>query len=145
MKQTEEFEKTMEETAEMIPENSDNKETPKNKKAIRDLIVVILIFAAFPIVLRGGGGLLGIVIAALIVVAAVVMLPVCVTLGLGFAGVMQIVSGFSAMRTGASGGSTTMILGFGMIAVGVVTAVLSIKLYKKLIPWVIRKLKIGSK
>ena len=57
MKQTEEFEKTMEETTEMTPETSEGKETPKNKKAIRDLIVVILIFAAFPIVLRGGGGL----------------------------------------------------------------------------------------
>ena len=139
MEQMDSLENKLEEAQEVSQENSNGKETPKNKKAIRDLIIVVLIFAAFPIVLRGGGGLLGIVIAVLIAAAAIVMLPVCLTLGLGFAGVLQIVSGFSSMRTGLDNGSTTMLFGVGLLAAGVVIAVFSVKLYKKLIPWVIRK------
>ncbi|MBR0306958.1 MAG: hypothetical protein IIX07_09125, partial [Lachnospiraceae bacterium] len=38
-------------------------EQPKNKKALRDLLVIVLILAAFPIVLRGGGAVLGVVLA----------------------------------------------------------------------------------
>ena len=34
----------------------------KNKKALRDLLVIILILIAFPIVLRGGGKLFGLVL-----------------------------------------------------------------------------------
>ena len=139
MKQTDMLEKNMDEATEPVLENSGEKETPKNKKAIRDLIIVVLIFAAFPIVLRGGGGLLGIVIAAMIVAAAIVMLPGCITLGLGFAGVLQIVSGVSAMKAGGADGTMTLLFGAGLLAVGLVTAVLSIKLYKKLIPWAVRK------
>ena len=143
MKQMDSLENKMEEAQEMSQENSQEssggKETPKNKKAIRDLIIVVLIFAAFPIVLRGGGGLLGIVIAAMIIVAAIVMLPVCLSLGLGFAGVLQIISGFSSLGTGPAGGTTTLIFGIGLLGAGVAAAVLSVKLYKILIPWVVRK------
>ena len=133
------MEETKEMTQEVAQESANGKETPKNKKAIRDLIIVVLIFAAFPIVLRGGGGLLGIVIAAMIVVAAIVMLPVCLTLGLGFAGVLQIVSGVSTMGAGGADGAMTLLFGAGLLAAAVVTAVFSVKLYKKLIPWIVHK------
>ena len=41
-------------TMEEIPEGNIEKveEQPKNKKALRDLLVIVLILAAFPIVLR---------------------------------------------------------------------------------------------
>ena len=68
-----------------------------NKKAIRDLIVVILILAAFPIVLRGGGKLFGIVAVAMIAIATAAMLPFCITLGFLFAGGMQVFAGISSI------------------------------------------------
>ncbi len=115
-----------------------------NKKAIRDLIIVILLLVAFPVVLRGGGKIFGIVVAAMIVAATLVMLPFCVTLGLLFAGGIQVVSGFSAMSKGLPNGMSTLGFGVLLFAGGILTLILSVIFYKKSIPWVIRKLKVGS-
>ena len=81
--------KTEDDVQEVITENIDGKEQ-KSKKALRDLLVVILLFAAFPIVLRGGGAILGIVLAIMVVIAGVIMLPFSATLGLLFAGGLEL-------------------------------------------------------
>ena len=108
-----------------------------NKKAIRDLIVIILILAAFPIVLRGGGKIFGIVVTAMIVVATVVMLPFCLTLGLLFGGGVKVFLGIT-------NDIFSVVIGLGLLVLGVLAGILTFKFYKKVIPWVIRKLKIGS-
>jgi len=111
-----------------------------NKKAIRDLIVIVLLLVAFPIVLRGGGKIIGIVAVAAIAVATVAMLPFCLTMGLLFAGGLQVVSGFSAMNKGIPGGASTLGLGVVLFVGGILVLILSVMFYKKSIPWVIRKI-----
>lgn len=108
-----------------------------NKKAIRDLLVIILILAAFPIVLKGGGKIFGLVLAAMILVASVVMLPFCLTLGLLFAGGIKVFLGISQ-------GILSVVSGLANLVIGVLAGILSFKFYKKAIPWVIRKMSKGS-
>lgn len=112
-----------------------------NKKAIRDLLVVILILAAFPIVLRGGGKLFGIIAVAMIAVATVVMLPFCLTLGFLFAGGMQVFTGISSMGKGLPDGMFTLGFGLFLFGCGLLIFVFSFLLYYKSIPWVIKKYK----
>lgn len=112
-----------------------------NKKAIRDLLVVILILAAFPIVLRGGGKLFGIVAVAMIAIATAAMLPFCITLGFLFAGGMQVFTGISSMSKGLPDGMFTLGFGLFLFGAGLLVLVLSIMLYYKSIPWVIKKYK----
>lgn len=116
----------------------------KNKKALRDLLVIILILIAFPFVLRGGGKLFGLVLVAMIAVATVAMLPFCITLGLLFAGGLQVVSGFSAVNKGIPGGVSTLGVGVLLFVAGVLALIFSIMLYKKAVPWVIRKIRSSS-
>lgn len=112
-----------------------------NKKAIRDLLVVIAILVAFPIVLRGGGKLFGIVAVAMIAIATAAMLPFCITLGFLFAGGMQVFAGISSMSKGLPDGMFTLGFGLFLFGAGLLVLVLSIMLYYKSIPWVIKKYK----
>ncbi len=130
---------TVEETPEVKPEKVE--ETPKNKKAIRDLLVIVLILAAFPIVLRGGGAVLGVVLAFMIAVAAIVMLPFCATLGFLFAGGLEVFIGIRSLSESGSNGVNVIGLGILLLGLGVLMLFLSIKFYKKSIPWLIRKIK----
>ena len=115
-----------------------------NKKVIRDLMIIGLLLVGFPLLLRGGGPVLGVVLVAMIAVATVAMLPFCLTLGLLFAGGIQVFNGFSDMRNGIGNGMST--LGFGVLFFtgGILVLFLSIWFYKKSIPWVVRKLKTGA-
>lgn len=113
-----------------------------NKKAIRDLIVVILILAAFPLVLKGGGKLFGIVAVAMIAVAAAAMLPFCITLGFLFAGGIQVVVGTSSMSKGLPDGMFTLGFGLFLFGSGLLILILSFLFYYKSIPWVIKKYKV---
>ena len=135
--------KTEDEVQEVIAENSDGKEQ-KSKKALRDLLVVILLFAAFPIVLRGGGAILGIVLAIMVVIAGVVMLPFSATLGLLFAGGLELFLGIRSFSQNGADSLSTVGLGALLLGLGVAALFLSIKFYKKSIPWIIKKIKGGS-
>ena len=130
-------------TMEEIPEGNIEKveEQPKNKKALRDLLVIVLILAAFPIVFRGGGAVPGVVLAIMVAAATIVMLPFCVTLGLLFAGGLEVFAGVRSLSE--SGGNGATLIGFGILLLGlaVLTLFLSFKFYKKCIPWLIRKIK----
>ena len=128
---------------EVNTENIDGKEQ-KSKKAIRDLLVVALLFAAFPIVLRGGGALLGIVLAIMVAAAGVVMLPFSATLGLLFAGGLELFLGIRSLTQNGADSISTIGLGVLLLGLGVATLFISIKLYKKIIPWIIKKIKGGS-
>jgi len=112
-----------------------------NKKAIRDLLVVIAILVAFPIVLRGGGKLFGIVAVAMIAVATVAMLPFCITLGFLFAGGMEIFAGISSMSKGLPDGMFTLGFGLFLFGLGLLILVFSFLLYYKSVPWVVKKYK----
>ena len=135
--------KTEDDVQEVITENIDGKEQ-KSKKALRDLLVVILLFAAFPIVLRGGGALLGIVLAIMVAIAGVVMLPFSATLGLLFAGGLELFLGIRSLTQNGADSISTIGLGVLLLGLGVATLFISIKLYKKIIPWIIKKIKGGS-
>ena len=135
--------KTEDEVQEVIAENSDGKEQ-KSKKALRDLLVVILLFAAFPIVLRGGGALLGIVIAIMVVIAGVIMLPFSATLGLLFAGGLELFLGIRSFSQSGADSISKIGLGVLLLGLGVAALFLSVKFYKKSIPWTIKKIKDGS-
>ena len=135
--------KTEDDVQEVITENIDGKEQ-KSKKALRDLLGVILLFAAFPIVLRGGGAILGIVLAIMVVIAGVIMLPFSATLGLLFAGGLELFLGIRSLTQNGADSIFTIGLGVLLLGLGVAALFISIKLYKKIIPWIIKKIKGGS-
>ena len=122
--------KTENDVQEVSTENIDGKEQ-KSKKAIRDLLVVVLLFAAFPIVLRGGGALLGIVLAIMVAIAGVVMLPFSATLGLLFAGGLELFLGIRSFSHNGADSISTIGLGVLLLGLGVAALFLSVKFYKK--------------
>lgn len=136
--------KTADDVQEVTTESNEDNGKKKSNKALRDLLVIIAIFAAFPIVLRGGGAIFGVVIAVMIVIAGVVMLPFSATLGFLFAGGLELFIGIRSLAQSGADGLSKVGLGVLLLGLGVATLFLSIKFYKKCIPWIIKKIKGGS-
>ena len=99
---------------------------------------------ALSFVLRGGGALLGIVLAIMVAIAGVVMLPFSATLGLLFAGGLELFLGIRSFSQNGADSISTIGLGALLLGLGVAALFFSIKLYKKSIPWIIKKIKSGS-
>lgn len=120
-------------------ENSESrKDSKKGMTFIKAAVIILLVIAALPVLLGIGGGVLGIVGGILGLLVGLVLLAAVLTFVLILAAIAVVFYGLAALFSDLAAGVFSIGIGLILMAFGLLFLVLSVWIYGKFIPWLIR-------
>ena len=107
-------------------------------RIVKIILFAILVMIALPVLVGIGGGIFGVIVGVLSVFFAMLVVQAVLTFAFLLAGIALCVAGVIAMFTNLLDGLFCFGVGLIVLALGMVSLVISVWFYGKLVPWLIR-------
>lgn len=113
-------------------------EVPKNNNIGKYILIAILVILALPVIGGFGSAVVGLAVSIFGMLLACTVGVACAGIGFSVGGVVLFVMSIMRMITYTAEGLLMMGFSLIMIAIGILAFMLTIVIFKRLIPWVIR-------